>query len=313
MATLCVFAYATLYGHLPANFWIFRCDASLYSAEHYVGYCGHPAFGDYYHGAIYLQTEPRAVENLRRASVLFFGNSRAQMVFSAQAIESFFAGRGQRYFNLALNGEMDLFPRLTIRRLDLHPRIVVAGADYFFYDAMSPVAQDVTSGTERVRFEYAMKARVQDWHRTWCGPDERGTLAALICGSDPLFALYTSRVNGRTAAKAWPDSQEIPATADAPYPAGLVPQLIANARDFQDFLRERGTCLVIAAIPWREVNAQAVQDVADAIGAPFVAVDDSGLTTYDGSHMDVPSRELWAERFLRGFPAAERACEDMKP
>ena len=38
IATLVMFFYAMLFGHLNSKFWIFRCDASLYSNEYYLSY-----------------------------------------------------------------------------------------------------------------------------------------------------------------------------------------------------------------------------------------------------------------------------------
>src|SRR5690349_12039247 len=48
----------------------------------FLAFCESPRYGDYEHGAYYFDLEPEAIEALKKAEVLFLGNSRAQFAFS---------------------------------------------------------------------------------------------------------------------------------------------------------------------------------------------------------------------------------------
>src|ERR1700745_3867650 len=47
-----------------------------------LAYCSSPAFAYYEHGAYFYDLEPAAVENLKKADVIFLGSSHEQIGFS---------------------------------------------------------------------------------------------------------------------------------------------------------------------------------------------------------------------------------------
>ena len=70
---------------------------------------------------------------MKKADVLFLGNSRALFAFSSDAIANFFGKGKLRYYVLAFGtGETSQFAGALIRRYDLHPKVLVINADPFF-------------------------------------------------------------------------------------------------------------------------------------------------------------------------------------
>src|ERR1043165_8291771 len=88
---------------------------------------------------------------LQAADVLLLGNSRLMFAFSQDAIKQLADVTGMRYYMLGFgHGEYDCFPQDIIRRLDLHPKLVIVNADHFFIGCRTPHSEQVVHTT---RFE----------------------------------------------------------------------------------------------------------------------------------------------------------------
>jgi hypothetical protein len=295
---------ATVDGRLSSNFWVFRCSPAGYSAEFYLGTCADRAFGDYEHAALWLHKEPEAVANLKAADAVFLGNSRAVIGFSADSFRQAFERRGLKTFNASINGEWDLFARMLMGRLDLHPKVVVVNEDYFFFNSINLWGRRIVSGRPEVGLEYRLKSLALEAHRRLCR-DERNRLSDLICGNG--MSQYRSRLNGRALTVSLPD---MPATIIRPMtepPAGTA-HLIETGRDFKRMVEERGGCLILTTVPSVDGNPEVSRQIAEAIGAPFVAVPTDGYWGFDGSHMNVPDAERWGQAFAERAGPALAAC-----
>ncbi len=299
LASFMVFVAAMVYGHLPTNFWIFRCGYEHYSSEYYMAYCSDPAFGDYEHGALYLGSDREAISNLKRADFVFLGNSRAQTAFSAKAIENFFDNEKARYYNLAFGyNERDLFPKNLLRRWGLKPRAVIVNADYFFVNYASQLAIPIMSEDPLVKTEYRLKTLIQPYHVRIC-KNGSGLLKRLLCGN--AGAAFRSRKNGRVVYRLNEVIQKIPVKSTIPFPKELYPRILRAARDFKEFLGRRGVRLILTYVPSKNTNPDVAARLARDIGVRYIEVDPTGLTTRDGNHLNVASAELWAQRFLVNF------------
>lgn len=304
VVSACLFVYAMLYGHLPANFWVFRCDASMYSEEYFLSYCSDKSFGSYEHGAVYFGTEPEIVASLTTARVVLLGNSRAQIAFSSQATEDYFAARNVGFFNMAFGGEMDVFPRRIIEKYDLRPDVIIVNVDYFFYDSANIVARKILNNTSSAHFEYDLKAWVQPWHWLICTNKET-LLGGLICGGMPTQ--YKSRRNGRVRSPNWPN-QNIAITYSGNYPASFVPGFLATARKFKRFADKRGACLVLTVVPSFYATPKVGREIAAALKVPIILPPAQGLTSVDGSHLNPESAEVWSRAFFNEFGPVMDRC-----
>jgi hypothetical protein len=307
VASIIVFVVGMTYGMLPINFWIYRCDPSLYGYNRFLAYCSDPSYGGYEHGAIYFDLEKDTVANIKAANVLILGSSRAQLGFSSPIVDKYFSSRGMKYFNLAFNyWESDIFARRTIERHGLKPSVVIVNADYFFTNAASLTAKKVMSGTKSVEFEYFLKGWVQRSHQEICAQDKY-RIGKLICGKKP--ALYRSRENGRTSVASWPygSLDEAPKTVE-PNESTLT-RLIYNGKKFKKFLDARGICLIITVIPSTNISSNPGRKIASELNVPFILSDATNLTYFDGNHLDIAGATKWSSGFFKKFDSLNLNCD----
>jgi len=303
LALVLSLAGAAVDGKLSANFWVFRCSPGGYSDEFFLGTCADRGFGDYEHAALWLDKEPEAVANLKAADALFIGNSRAVIGFSAASFRQPFEQRGMKTFNAAINGEWDLFAKMMIQKLDLHPRLVVVNEDYFFFNSINLWGRRIVSGRPEVDLEYRLKSMAMTVHRRLCR-DDRNRLSDLICGDH--MSQYRSRLNGRALNFALPPGQALirPATDQ---PTGLA-HIIETGRAFKRMVEERGGCMILTTVPSVDGNPEVSRQIAAAIGAPYVDVPTGGYYGFDGSHMMTDDAERWGAAFTERAGPALAAC-----
>jgi hypothetical protein len=304
--SIIVFVVGLTQGMLPAKFWIYRCDPSLYGDNKFLAYCSDSSYGGYEHGAIYFGLEKDVVANLRSAHVLILGSSRAQLGFSSPVVDEYFSNRGLRYFNLGFNyWESDLFARRVIERHDLKPNVVIVNADYFFTNEASPAAKKVLSRSKQVEFEYFLKGWVQHSHQDICIRNKFG-IGQFLCGHRP--ALYRSRLNGRTFVASWPRNFQDDATKKHEPSKDALERLIGNAVKFKKFLDARKVCLVITVIPSTTISSNPGKKIAGALNVPFILPKVKNLSYLDGNHLDEAGASVWSSDFFKKFDKLNLNC-----
>jgi hypothetical protein len=60
---------------------------------------------------------------------------------------------------------------------------------------------------------------------------------------------------------------------------------------------ERG-CIFFTVVPWAATPREEAETIAAALGIHLLAPRGDGLRTFDGSHLDVPSAEVWSQEFF---------------
>jgi len=226
------------------------------------------------------------------------------VAFSAEAIKKFFNRRKVSYYNLAFGyNERDLFPKGLFERWGLKPRVVIVNADYFFINYASQLAVSIMSEAPRVETEYRLKTWIQPYHIRFC-KNGAGLLKRILCGN--AGAGFRSRKNGRILRTKVADLK-VPIKSDIQFPDKLYPRILRAALNFQAFLSRRGTCLILTYVPSKNTNPTVAARLARDIGATYIGVDPTGLTTIDGNHLNVRSAELWGQRFIgMGQPVMQR-------
>jgi hypothetical protein len=278
----------------------------------FLAYCNDPQFGDYEHGAYFFDLEPSAIEHLRTADVIFFGNSRVQYAFSTDALQQYFRERSIRYYLLGF-GYQDraAFALALIEKYHLKPKAVVIDADPFFDDYLSlPAAKIVGDArhlwiTTPAWLEYVKKKQLIKFQLSAC------RLYASACSSQQP-ALYRSRTDG---AWIWRDlfgkPREQPIDAQ---PGEYLPkeEAVADQSIAAKFLLSVGvkpSCAIITAIPNSNVDTTAyAADIGNLIGAPVVQPLIPGLATIDGSHLTASSAARWSTEFLRQSDSIFQKC-----
>lgn len=253
------------------------------------------------HHVHYFGLDEVAVDALRKAEVLFLGNSRLMFALREQVLDPFFRKHGLSYYVMGFGfREGDRFPLAILERFNLRPRLVVVNADGFFGRDLSDWATEVMGDNH---FE-AMKLQWENEtahavrrvaHRIvphWFDLFER---PGLEDGDE--FIAYRSRRNGTWDVSPWPSgSHAVPQGV----PGGkAAPWTLDAARHFKRELDKRGSQLVLTFVPTPAPDTHEVQDVADALDVPLAVPMVDGLTSHDESHLTEDSATIWTEQFVQ--------------
>ncbi|MEQ1776589.1 MAG: hypothetical protein ABL891_22625, partial [Burkholderiales bacterium] len=289
------------------------CRANHYSDDSYLAYCASKGYGDYEHGAFYFDMEPAARDALRRAAVVFLGNSIPQFAFSTTSTAEIFRTNGVRYYLLGFAYfETVDFAQMLARRLPLRPRVAVLNADkYFWSQKVSAPSAALQANLLSTRFDYAEKAMWQSIHARICG----SLLAnARFCGQ--TLSIFRSRGNG-----AWVGLSDwgLPSRPLAQSPSGHAItetenlQRAERASRLAAALQIPAHCLVITTIPNDETEKDAGMRLATLTGATYIAPAIEKLATLDGIHLDALSAESWSRAFVRELLEKTAGCVSSHP
>lgn len=283
---------------------IFACQASEYTADRYLGYCGSRHYGDYDHGAFWFGMEPRAVAAARAADVLFLGNSRSQFGFSSTRTAEWFAASGSRYYLLGFSHNANhRFAAPLLRRLQPRAKAYVINLDLFFEEAETPPARVVMRDSTAAS-RYSNKKGWQEVHKILCGH------AASICGDG--IAYFRSVPTG-----AWIVTgghfKGAPVSYDYVADPGLVEKYTSRGREFLARLPVARECVLLTIVPTVNTPIGTATAAARGLGVDVIALTVEGLNTFDASHLDGPSAARWAGAFLDAAGPRLRRCIEQRP
>ncbi len=253
---------------------------------------------------------------MRRADVLFLGNSRALYAFRPEGYQRHLDRYGLRGYTLAFLGGSDRFALELVRRYDLRPKLVVINSDAIFEDTwgrLGAVARD-RGYWDSWKFYFESVAawetglRLHRWIPPWrrylyernnhviYRSVEHGGLHFAYSLPGPV-ALTT-----RMPEDATPEER---ALSDKMFE----PQL-AVLRSFVAEMRARGTAVILTWVPYPELNnVLLTRRLAAASGIPFVEVWPTPLFSYNGSHMGFESAVRFNDAL---FQALSREPEFLK-
>jgi hypothetical protein len=255
--------------------------------------------GDVEHFALYDNFDG-AAEALKRADVLFLGNSRMQYAFrDGDVLRRFFYARGLSYFVLAFGyDEGGIFPEAIIRKFNLHPKWVIVNADPFFGLPPTAVASRAMSfgylEAWKSRFEAVHSLAVQRFiHRIF------PYFGLSQWDAHPQWIYYRSKSDGTLRLAAWrgtPGAIRPNDGAVGPLPS---PEQVKEAEGFKKDLDTRGARLVMTWIP--PSLGTTARYLASSLQVPLVVPEETGLVTIDGSHLDEESCKRFSTSFLAAF------------
>lgn len=272
-----------------------QCPAQGYSTDRFLAYCESKQYGDYEHGAYYLQTEPRAIENLKQADVVFLGDSRIQHAFSTAATKQFFKNRKTSKFYLLGFGfsENYSFSLDLIAKLKLSPKVFVVGVDErYFRQAKSSVAFFVEN-QRGARSNYEAKIMKQVWHQFICSSS---SIFSSYCGE--FGSTFRARSNGFWYTEHLQKSihQEFDSPID-PDPA-VAKSLVIGGREFIDHLGHNKNCVIFVSPPVPNWSSASASEIAQELGIQFVPGPRRTWISMDGSHLEADSAEVWSKQML---------------
>jgi hypothetical protein len=279
---------------------IFACPADGYSSDRYIAYCNGAGYADYEHGAFWFGLEPVAQDFARNADVLFLGSSRLQVALSTVATANWFSAASVRYYLLGFsyNGNV-LLADEVLRRIQPRARVYVINVDDFFERSESPPMKTILHDPS-ARSRYEGKRLWQHVHEPIC------KMFRPLCRND--YVIFRSRETGAYTKRTGRE-KITPVSYDEVVSQNVVDSDTAAAIDFLPHLHVERKCIILTNVPTVETKIGNVKAIAKALGADLVTPEiATGLKTYDGSHLDQSSAELWSQAFFQVAGSRIRSC-----
>ncbi len=286
--------------------WVGSCNAAGYDAEHYLAYCHSTRYGDYEHYALYNATEPRAVDALKQASVLFLGNSNTQYAFSTKPVSDYFERKQLTHYVMGFGqGAQSPVAQSVIEKHQLRPQMIVANIDPFFSTETNGTFTRVLEGGGKLKTEFERKRQLQRWQARICAESDSRWQRWLCRGS--AETIYRSRANGHWLTDYYRDNQRLPVSESD----DLLSQLSAAQIAANEFIKRTNVsrnCVVLTVTPRTGTPLKFAQALADRLQLPLVTPQLDSLLTIDHSHLDKDSAMRWSSAFIEGFDQYVDAC-----
>jgi len=278
---------------------IFGCQASGYSSDGYLGYCGATSYGDYDHGAIWFGLEPAVSAAAANAQVLFIGNSRTQFGFSTKVTADWFSSLSVSYYLLGFSHfEYYTFEAPLLRKLRPEAKFYVINIDSFFERSKTGPGKTVM-GDAAARNRYEEKRQWQRIHKAIC------TTLKAVCGHD--VAIFRSRSTG-----AWFVDGDRFTSEPVSYIEDIDQNKLASytalGNKFLPSLSADRACTILTVVPTVKTPVGTAKAIAVALGLNLVAPRLAGLITFDRSHLDPESAQRWSAEFLEEAGPQIRKC-----
>jgi hypothetical protein len=284
----------------------------------FLAYCASDQYGDYEHGAYYFDLEPKAVENLRKAEVLFLGNSRAQFGFSTDEVKRYFNERSIPFYVMGFGYEEESdFAIKLIEKLNLTPKVLVIVSDPFFTNGLSmpgfEIADDVSPFWKRRLRRLRALVKYEEKRIFNTIQPEICNLFATLCHSNS-GTIYRAAKGGSWI---WRNLYSPPEYGQFPLdPARQSPLAKESATTGQENARRLFAaagvlrdCVVLTVVPNSMIDAQPYAvEMGRLLGVRVELPMLDGLVTIDHSHLTWTSAQRWSGTFLQEIDPLIRHC-----
>jgi len=296
------------YLYMLRNQSIMTCPGTGYGPDSYLAYCQGEQYGDFDHGAFWLDLEPGIRHRAATADVLFLGNSRMQFAFSSDSVDRWFSAAGVSHYLMGFAyWENYTFEWPLIKQIRPQPKVLIVNLDGFFRPTETPPATTVMHDHD-AGGHYARKRLWQIAHREIC------SRIPGICGSKESF--YRSIATG-SYTRVGGGTRTIPVTYAATVDGQMLADYTRRGREFFSSLPVDRRCVLLTMVPAnplpgsdKTTNSGTAKAIASALGLSLIAPELPGLTTFDGSHLDRPSADKWSQAFLEEASPQIRECLD---
>lgn len=261
------------------------------------------------------------VANARQAEILILGHSRTMFAFTHELTSSLANRVGKRIFNLGFSYyEACTFPLAVMDRNQLHPDLVIVNVDGFFRPDASSAALSLLDATDFPDGEACGEAITYDQIERSKWPQIRDGIESTfasstkkwlhsrvprwstILPSEPAsFGCLRSIIDGSWALEALPHDSDGEVFVPWDRSPLAETETLASARAFQRRMQARGIAIVLTLVPHPSASRAQAKLLAEALDVPLIAPEIQGLSTLDGSHLDLRSAELFMEAFIEEF------------
>jgi hypothetical protein len=283
---------------------IFACPASGYTSDRYLSNC-ETSYGDYEHGAFWFDLEPAAETSASSAEVVFLGDSRMLLAFSAPATTKWFSSASVSFYLLGFYAfENSNFERALLHKLKPRAKVYVIPVGDFFQPFESPLAKTIMHDGA-ARNLYYVKRNLQFVHEAIC------MKLPTICGNG--LAVFRSRQTGMWYMETSKfKDRERQVSYNQQINEREVSDAVAIGRTFLSELPVKAECVILTVVPTVDTKLSVANAIASGLGKTLVGpphVD--GLQTFDGTHLDQASAERWSEAFLKAAGPQIQKCVAM--
>jgi hypothetical protein len=277
-----------------------KCRSTGYADDHFLAYCDSQLYADYEHGALFYGLERSAIDSIRRAEVLFVGNSKLQAAFSTKAVRDYFNAINVPFFVMGFGyGDESTFSLAVLRKWGASPKVLVINADPFFSEKLSPPARDALEGRPAFLWRLVLKFIFQRVHRAVC------FVGSSVCPeSDP--SIFRSAKDGE-----W--NWIGPYVKEKSVPIERPAQELAMANKLGEKILDQigldRQCVILTGTPNSFLDSTAIAMALAAslrTNSIFPAVD--GLSTLDGVHLNLASAERWSGQFVQAMASILQKC-----
>lgn len=286
---------------------IFACQAPDRDADEFLGICNVQNYGDYDHGAFWFGLETDTEAAVKRANVLFVGNSRMQFGLSSPAVNDWFSAYQLKYYLLGFShDENHEFLRPLLQKIKPTAEMYVINVDKFFENKLTGPANSVMNESQSLN-RYKQKRYWQKAHAIVCH------MSNALCGNESSY--IRNRANGAwrfKGAKLLARAQLIDrqVSNNLSVHAETVVEYEGRARDFLATIPADPQCIVLTNVPNSDMSLGTARALAERLSLSFVAPELEGLATFDGSHLDPASAARWSAAFMEEL--APRAAQCLK-
>jgi hypothetical protein len=282
----------------------FACQANGYGSDRYLAYCNVDGYGEYDHGALWFDLEPKARAAARKADVVFLGNSRQQFAFSTSATADWFKAKSIPYYLLGFSeNERYHFEEQVMNRMGVQPAVYVITVDGFFEESES-VSASLGMHDDEARSRIDRKRVWQRLHQPVC------SAMPALCGR--AYAIFRSRDTGAWKRAGVMSGGKKATSEDPEVEEERVDRQSTSARIMLGRLPVLPECTILTFVPTVDGRRATAAASAEAVGRDFMAPSIDGLLTFDGSHLDEASAERWAAAFFQQAGPRIDTCVAMR-
>ncbi len=284
-----------------------NCGAGGYTDESYLARCDSDFYGDYDTRAFLYDLEPVAVQNAKNSRVVFSGNSRIQFAFSTNAVRDYFSRIGVKHYVFGFGDSREAFLKTVIEKMALKPELLIVQTDSWYFGWLGdrePFRPNKLppAAPASIRF----KKLKQMAHRQICS---NATFVNYFGGCPDKNVLFRNRISGEWDFKSITKNRRIyPIDFDYEVDDELLKRQKIYATEFMKAVKVPRNCIVFTSVPWPLEKVGTGRALAEYLGVRFVLPKVIGLKTFDGSHLDEESAELFSKAFLRELEPIMREC-----
>lgn len=300
-------------GYLSPLWRISQCNWKPPGDEFIMAECDSVITPFYRLGALYLNTDSRLIDALRKADVVITGNSRTMHTFALKQknnpIEEYFNKQGLKAFIIAEEGSGFRFRKMVLEKLGIHPKIALINTEDLAADLLEDDNKELIFNPDRFKLPFKVIHLAIELQHSICSSNKDNLiinkLKQYYCHGtiSPSWRSLNSGVVAQPLNRTPTNRQLITMVPDS-----HLSSIEIFRKRMHTMLKSKSwakSCIIFYEIPnpnqFYEVSTQLAHEANKPFVFPVVN-DDKQYFVFDGSHMEIDTAIRWTNEFL---PAVE--------